>query len=160
MKVLFANPPWWAGKAEKKWWGQGWLFRRLRAGVRGGSRWPFTYPAFSVPGKRRFFDYTPYPFFMGYATTYVEKETGVEALFRDSIALRESYEDFYRYCEDHKPEYFFIESATPSWDHDQQVIHEIHRRLPDTKIVVTGHYGFRPNKSGQNVPNPTYRSNL
>lgn len=138
MKVLFANPPWWAGPTDKKWWGQGWLFRKWRAGVRCGSRWPFTYDAFSKPGKRFFYDYTPYPFFMGYATTYVAKMTGAQALFRDSIALRESYDSFYDYVARHKPEYTFIESATPSWDHDVEVIRELHRKFPDMKIVVTG----------------------
>jgi radical SAM superfamily enzyme YgiQ (UPF0313 family) len=138
MKVLFANPPWWAGRAERRWWGSGWLFRRHRAGVRAGSRWPFTYDAFSRPGKRFFYDYTPYPFFMGYAAPYVARETGAQTLFRDSIALRESYDSFYKYLDQQQPNLIFIESATPSWEHDRKVIHEIHRRLPDAQIAVTG----------------------
>lgn len=138
MKVLFANPPWWAGRSQKKWWGSGWLFRRWRAGVRAGSRWPFTYDSFSAPGRRFFRDYMPYPFFMGYAATYVDRKTDAEVLFRDSIALRESYESFYKYVDQQQPNLIFIESATPSWDHDRSIVHELHRRLPGVKIAVTG----------------------
>lgn len=75
---------------------------------------------------------------MGYAATYVAKHTGARSLFRDSIALRETYDNFYRYVEENRPEFVFIESATPSWDHDRGLIHEIHRRLPSAKIAVTG----------------------
>lgn len=35
-------------------------------------------------------------------------------------------------------EYIFIEIATPSWEHDQKLIREINKILPDCKIVVTG----------------------
>ncbi len=111
---------------------------RWRAGVRGGSRWPFTYDSFSWPGRRIFRDYTPYPFFMGYAATFVEKETGAEVFFRDSIAMRETYESYYKYVEGLKPDLIFIESATPSWDHDRDILREMHRRVPDAKICVTG----------------------
>ncbi len=108
MKVLFSNPPWWEAP-------EGNLMRkRWRAGVRAGSRWPFTYLARSKPDQYKFGDYLPYPFFMGYATTYARKMTGADVQFRDSIALRESYESYYRYLEEERYEYVFIESATPS----------------------------------------------
>ena len=50
-----------------------------------------------------------------------------KVFFRDSIALSESYESFYKYLDEikNKIEYFLIESATPSWDHDYKLIKEI-----------------------------------
>lgn len=132
MKVLFSNPPWW----EKR---EGPFYRkRWRAGVRAGSRWPFTGLVNSAPGKFRFGDYLPYPFFMGYASTYARKQTGVDARMHDSLALRESYETYFAYLEKERPDFIFIESATPSWDHDAKVITKIHQKLPEAKIVITG----------------------
>ena len=133
MKVLFSNPPWWETRE------QGFPhLKRWRAGVRAGSRWPFTGLVRSSPGHCKRFEYRPYPFFMGYATTYAKEETGEDVRFRDSIALRESYESYYRHLQREGYDYVFVESATPSWEHDRKVIEEIHRRLPQAKIVVTG----------------------
>lgn len=128
MKVLFSNPPWWDKKEGQLW----------RAGVRAGSRWPFTYLVRSAPDNFRFGDYLPYPFFMGYATTYARQKTGADVRFRDSIALRESYETYFRHLEQQKYEYIFIEIATPSWEHDRWLVKEIHQRLPHCRIVITG----------------------
>jgi radical SAM superfamily enzyme YgiQ (UPF0313 family) len=105
--------------------------------VRAGSRWPFTFMLPTPP------DFTntnlqPYPFFMGYATTYVAKHTAADVVFRDSIALRESYDRYYAYLRQEKFDYIVIESASPSWDHDRELIIEIKRLLPETRIVVTG----------------------
>lgn len=130
-KVLFSNPPWWDAQDAST--GGHW-----RLGVRGGSRWPFTYVGRSAPDRFVWGDYLPYPFFMGYATTYAARETGAIVHLRDSIALRESYESYFRALTIGQYEYIFIESASPSWDHDRKVIVEIRRRLPDCKIVVTG----------------------
>jgi len=132
MKVLFSNPPWWEGlegTAPNQLW---------RAGVRAGSRWPWTGLVNSNPGHFRFGGYLPYPFFMGYATTYAARETGADVRFRDSIALRESYEQYYAHMAHERYDYVFIESASPSWQHDSNIILEISKRSPDTKIVVTG----------------------
>lgn len=132
MKVLFSNPPWWETQERK------FLLKRWRAGVRAGSRWPFTYLGRSKPDRFKFKDYLPYPFFMGYATTYVGKHTGADVRFRDSIALRESYQSYFDHLRTERYDYVFIESATPSWDHDEKLIREIHRILPSCKIGVTG----------------------
>jgi radical SAM superfamily enzyme YgiQ (UPF0313 family) len=132
MKVLFSNPPWWEVKEGR------FLRKKWRAGVRAGSRWPFTYLVNSSPDRFKFGDYLPYPFFMGYAATYAQKMTGVDVRFRDSIALRESYDRYFQYLEFEQFEYIFIEIATPSWEHDSRLITEIHQRFPSTKIVVTG----------------------
>ena len=137
MSILFSNPPWWEGKESR-----GFLKKkRWRRGVRAGSRWPFTYLGRCTPDNARAHDYIPYPFFLGYATTYVANKIGKDKVFfRDSIALSESYNSFYKYLDSihDKIEYFLIESATPSWDHDYNLIKEIKKKYPNLKIVVAG----------------------
>jgi radical SAM superfamily enzyme YgiQ (UPF0313 family) len=132
MKILFSNPPWWESREWKAW------RKRWRAGVRAGSRWPFTYLGRSSPDHFKFKDYLPYPFFMGYATTYAGKHTGADVRLRDSIALRESYEKYFEHLRAEQYDFIFIESATPSWDHDARLVREIHRILPSCRIVITG----------------------
>lgn len=127
-KVLFSNPPWWV---EPR--GQEWI-----AGVRAGSRWPFTMMTRSRPDHVSLGEYVPYPFFLGFAASYA-RAAGHEVLFRDSIALRESYISWTKYLFRETPEYLVIESATPSWDHDRILLEslkgEFHSSL---KIVLTG----------------------
>jgi radical SAM superfamily enzyme YgiQ (UPF0313 family) len=128
MRVLFSNPPWWGTQRGPYWC----------AGVRAGSRWPFTLLIRSQPDAFRFGDYLPYPFFMGYAATYAQRALGAQVAFRDSIALRESYRNYFRYLEEGHFDYLFMEIATPSWQHDQHLILAIHKYFPAVKIVVTG----------------------
>lgn len=128
MKVLFLNPPWWEVNEAG----------HLLCGVRAGSRWPFTMNANAMPDSFQFGAYLPYPFFMGYAATYAAKHTSAEVVFRDSIALKESYQSFWKWLEAERPDMVFIETATPSWDHDRQIIESIHAILPDCRIVVCG----------------------
>ena len=118
-KVLFSNPPWFDTSDGT-----------LRCGVRAGSRWPFTQPAGA--------GYLPYPFFMGYAATYAAANTTADIRFRDSIAIRESYEQFGAYLAAERFDYVFFETATPSWDHDGLVVKFIRQTLPDCRIVITG----------------------
>jgi radical SAM superfamily enzyme YgiQ (UPF0313 family) len=137
MRVLFSNPPWWGETKVCTDQATGRRALMYTAGVRAGSRWPFT---FMVPTPPDFtnINLQPYPFFMGYATTYVAKRTAAHVTFRDSIALRESYERYYAHLRDQKFDYIIIESASPSWDHDRELITEVKRLLPQTRIVVTG----------------------
>ncbi|MDD2763129.1 MAG: radical SAM protein [Opitutaceae bacterium] len=129
MKVLFTNPPWWEADPAGK---------CLRGGVRAGSRWPFTQPVRSTPDHPVWGEYVPYPFFMGYAAAYVARHTGAQVRLRDSIALRESYQAYFNYLLEEKPDVVFLESATPSWDHDAKVIASIARHLPHARIAVCG----------------------
>lgn len=132
MKVLCANPPWWIENPDAI-YGTG-----LLAGVRAGSRWPFTSVVRSRPGQYRFGDYIPYPFFLGSAATYLARETGVTVAFRDSIALREDYVSFDKAVVAGAYDYIVIESASPSWEHDAQLIAHLKELSPRTKIVVAG----------------------
>ncbi len=137
MKVLFSNPPWWGDRKQVS---SGWFRKSVTwvAGVRAGSRWPFTYEIRTAPGKFRFGEYLPYPFFMGYATTYAQKHTDAKVTFRDSIALRETYQQYHAFLSKERFDYIVIESASPSWEHDRTLIRDIHRELPQTRFVVTG----------------------
>lgn len=134
MNVLFSNPPWWPQAPVQKFQGADFY----AAGVRAGSRWPFTMAVPFPPDNFRFGAYLPYPFFMGYASTYLAKQTQANVFFRDSIALRESYATYVSFLDQHSFDFIFIESATPSWEHDKEVIKFIKHRFPSAKIVVTG----------------------
>lgn len=128
MKVLFANPPWWV-----------WDMKPQRCGIRAGSRWPHTIPIPFPPGEfipaRK---YLPYPFFLGAATTYAQKHTKAEVVFRDSIARHETYEQFFAYLVATKPDLIFLECATPSWDHDRELILKMGEILPSARFCVAG----------------------
>lgn len=126
VRVLFANFPWWFPEPHL-------------AGVRAGSRWPFRLQVPSTPDNWKPGSYCPYPMFLGAAATYVKaKCPGVKVDFRDSIALRESYSSFFDAVGQDKYDYIFVESATPSWEHDWEVICQLAARTPRSKIVVTG----------------------
>ncbi len=136
-RILFSNPPWWVSSQPCRL--SAWERLSLgEAGVRAGSRWPYTYRGWSRPGFRFRGDYAPYPFFMGYAATYVAKATGADVVLRDSIAVRETYDSYFRYLAAERFDMIFIEAATPSWDHDKIVIERIKKMLPHATIVVTG----------------------
>lgn len=137
MKVLFSNPPWWIENPD------GIYTPKLLAGIRAGSRWPFTTIVRSRPGDFYFGDYLPYPFFLGSAATYVARETGADVVFRDSLALREGYPAFLRFLREEDFDYIFMESASPSWDHDATLIDHIKGQNPRTRVVVTGPIAVR-----------------
>ncbi len=137
MKVLFSNPPWWQGVVPVQ-TPDGGTANVYRTGVRAGSRWPFTFLIPYPPDDFHFGSYLPYPFFMGAAATYCARELGGGVTFRDSIALRESYDTYFQYLETERFEYIVMESASPSWEHDKLVINEVVRRLPHTRFIVTG----------------------
>ena len=143
-RVLFSNPPWWITATPLKLSIRERLLTRRRplvAGVRAGSRWPCTVNVRSRPDHFVFGDYLPYPFFMGYAATYVARKTGAEVVLRDSIARRESYATYFAYLDRTPFDLVVIETATPSWDHDKVLIEELRRRHPRLVIAITGPIG-------------------
>ena len=137
MKVLFSNPPWWAGESTG-FNEHGAPYTVYTAGVRAGSRWPFTLNIHTPPDSFQLGSYLPYPFFLGYATTYAAKHTGASVAFRDSIALRESYASYLSYVAAEKFDFIVIESASPSWEHDAGLIRMLKMQLPQCKIVIAG----------------------
>jgi radical SAM superfamily enzyme YgiQ (UPF0313 family) len=136
MKILFSNPPWWKKRENNNRHSE--IGLDWYAGVRAGSRWPHTIPSASRPDDFIFGSYLPYPFFMGYASSWVAQKTGAKVVFRDSIALRESYQSFLRFISEDNFDIIFVESASSSWDHDKEIIHQIHQLVPNTRLVLVG----------------------
>jgi radical SAM superfamily enzyme YgiQ (UPF0313 family) len=137
MKVLFSNPPWWEGECQQI-DAAGQAVTTYVAGVRAGSRWPFTLGLRTPPDQFSLGSYLPYPFFLGYAATYAARHAGVRMVFRDSIALRESYGAFFQFVLEEHFDAIVIESASPSWEHDRTLIQRLASLLPDCRIIVTG----------------------
>lgn len=137
MKVLFCNPPWWVGIPFSD-RGDNTYPEKVRAGIRAGSRWPYTTEVRSRPDHWVPAEYMPYPFFMGHAATYVKEELRIDVDFRDSIALRESYMTFFDYLSKKPYDFIFFESASSSWHHDKKLLVLIHKKCPTAQIVLTG----------------------
>lgn len=128
MKVLFANAPWWINHVDGD-----------RAGIRAGSRWPFSMRSVSTPNNPAPGEYLCFPHFLAYAASYVAKHVpGAAVHLRDSIATREGYFEFYWHCAQEKYDYIVMESATSAWGHDSLAILRINAHCPRTKIIVTG----------------------
>ena len=82
MTILFSYLLWWEAKESR-----GFLRKkRWRRGVRAGSRWPFTYLGRCTPDNPRAKDYIPYPFFLGYSTTYTAKEIGKDEVYFRAVS--------------------------------------------------------------------------
>lgn len=130
MKVAFINPPFWVYDKDGK---------VSRKGVRAGSRWPHTNEATHLPDKPKFGAYAPFPFFLGFAASWLQwKRRELEVVLRDSITRGESYESFYAWLEEFSPAFIFLESASPAWEHDKTVLDQIREILPLVKIVLCG----------------------
>jgi radical SAM superfamily enzyme YgiQ (UPF0313 family) len=128
MKVLFANVPWWQTGPHGE----------LRGGIRAGSRWPFTVQTRSAPDAPAWGEYLPMPQFMASAAAWCQKHTDAEVILRDSIARRESYETFLAYYAQLRPDFLVVETATPSWGHDRQVLKILEDISPKTRILIVG----------------------
>lgn len=129
MRILFSNPSWWVEKEGEP----------LRIGIRAGSRWPFTRISIHKPDEFRFGGYLPVPFFLQSAAAYAKRELpGAWVEIRDSIARGESYASYLTYIERFKPDWLVVESATPCWEHDKELLQKIHEAWPSIKIIVTG----------------------
>lgn len=119
MKVLLANAPW---------------RKPGRLGVRAGSRWPFTMEA-RIGDKIP--HYTPFPFFLAYATAVLEKNN-IPALLIDAIASGIDDTEFFRQIVDFHPDVVLIETSTPTFNTDVKYAQTIKTRLPECRIVMVG----------------------
>ena len=129
MRILFSNFPWWSQGEHGEW----------RAGIRAGSRWPFTVGTNSRPDIPAAHEYLPYPMFMGFAASWCQRAfPDAEVIMRDSLARRESYDTYLQYIAATKPDFVVVETATPSWAHDKHVCKLINEASPQTDIIITG----------------------
>lgn len=128
MRVIFSNAPWHELPSESK---PGWR------GVKAGSRWPHTFPFYGGDLSE---GYVPFPFFLATAGA-LAKKNGFETFVRDSIALGESYEAFYQFCQGYSPDVVVLETTTPSLHNDLIIVERLKKRIPSVQIVFTGiHY--------------------
>lgn len=102
IKVLLVNLPW----AKKDRWG-----------VRAGSRWPHI----KDPSEG---DYLPFPFFLAYAASLLEKHA-IEARLFDAIAERISEEEFLKKISAMDFDYLVAETSIPSFYHDLALLKKI-----------------------------------
>jgi radical SAM superfamily enzyme YgiQ (UPF0313 family) len=83
----------------------------VRYGVRAGSRWPFTM-------DQPLSNYAPYPFFMGYAASYL-MENGFEVNILDAVAEMEyNYDTFLEEIKLEEADIVVLECSTPTIDID------------------------------------------
>ena len=129
LKILFSNPPWWMASDDGT----------LRMGIRAGSRWPFTRHAVHQPDSFRFGGYLPFPFFMGYAASHTKADfPHAEVILRDSVARGESYEAYFAAVAQMAPDWLFLETATPAWKHDEQLITFLWAAFPKMRLILGG----------------------
>ncbi|NLI77366.1 MAG: radical SAM protein [Candidatus Riflebacteria bacterium] len=115
MRVLLVNPPW-----EKP----GHYY------VRAGSRWPH----FERAGTR----YMPFPFFMAYAAALLE-QSGFAPAVVDACAERLTATAFLARVESARPDLVLMETSTPSFANDREVLQQMRRRVPDGgRFAVAG----------------------
>jgi radical SAM superfamily enzyme YgiQ (UPF0313 family) len=143
MKILFSNPPWWETATftdkDRHSASYGRPVEALRQGIRAGSRWPFTRWAHHEPDHFRFGGYLPVPFFLAAAAAYTARELpAAHITLRDSIARGESYEAFAEHLAEEQYDWLILETATPSWPHDERLLHQLRALLPNCRIILTG----------------------
>ncbi len=133
MKILFSNLPWHTLPEEGK--------PGIR-GVRAGSRWPHTFEYYRHAPENGIVEdmkagYMPFPFWLATAGALAKKR-GFEAETRDSIALGETYENFYEYVFQFRPDFLVIETATATLSHDLKIVRKIKAEIPECKVIFTG----------------------
>ena len=125
-KLLLVNAPW----------------RTIdRAGVRAGSRWPFTMAM--QPSQDRM-GYAPYPFFMAYATAVCEKKD-IDVKMVDAIAEFQSPMTFQLNVAKYEPTHIMIETSTPSIGMDLAWASTL-KKATGAKIILTGNHATTFNK--------------
>ena len=120
MNVLISNPPWYVPVGAAK-------ANVTSSGLRAGGRWPYTSPGIST-------GYFPFPFNMAYADAHL-KQMGVDSTLRDSIMLRDSYEDFFKIAATY--DYVVLETAIASKVNDRYIMTEVVR---NSKVIMVGPY--------------------
>lgn len=112
MKVFLGNAPWRKGN---------------RYGVRAGSRWPHWQPPNSV--------YLPFPFYLAYATSVLEKE-GYECKLVDGIAEHDTEKEFIRKAVDFAPDIILLETSTPTIEVDILMAKSLKKAMGEKVIMV------------------------
>jgi radical SAM superfamily enzyme YgiQ (UPF0313 family) len=118
MKIILLNLPW---------------SQDGRLGVRAGSRWPFT----SLTEKDGQINYIPFPFFLAYAASLLKRYKKDVRLI-DAIAERLKENDVLDRIRDYTPELIVVETSTPSFKNDLDIIKNMRNELSNCKIALCG----------------------
>ena len=121
MRVFLGNIPWYNEECY---------------GVRAGSRWPHFQP--KIEGQK-IPPYMPFPFFLSYAASLLEKEIGLEVLLVDGIAEGISREEFQDRIKGFAPDIIVFETSTPSINYDLNYVKDFKRSYgQECKFVFSG----------------------
>jgi anaerobic magnesium-protoporphyrin IX monomethyl ester cyclase len=96
---------------------------RERFFVKAGSRWPFSIEK-PVDESCR---YVPFPFGLAYLAALLERD-GVEVLVHDGVALNTRDEDLLSYADQCRPQVVFMETTTPTVEHDLALCRQLKAR--------------------------------
>jgi len=121
MKVLIANPP-------------AYLWDPCRHFVQAGSRWSFT---LDIPKGDTREHYLPYPFFLGYSSSLLTRDTDSEVKAVDLCALDLDEGDFISMVESYSPDILVMETPTVSFSLVGRLIKEAKERV-NCKVVIAG----------------------
>jgi radical SAM superfamily enzyme YgiQ (UPF0313 family) len=126
MKVLIANPP-------------AYLYDENRKYVQGGSRWSHSYHISRSLAKRTTM-YLCYPFFLGYASSYLRANSNAEVTFLDACAELMNENEFHNQVMHLNPDLLLIEAPTVSFQLVMRLLRWIKTDMPDLKIAVAGYH--------------------
>lgn len=121
MKVLLANPPAYIGNNSRHF-------------IHAGSRWPASIPIPKGACKTHF---QPYPFYMGYSSSLLKRETNAKVRVIDACALDFDEGEFFNYVKSFSPDIIFFEAPTISFDLLMPVMRTIKKDI-DCMVGVAG----------------------
>jgi len=142
--VVPSNPPWWGETKACAIPATGRRFSDVHRGYPRRFKVPFTFLLRRLPtSPTAIFSHTH---LHGLRDTYLAKADGADATFRDSIALRESYDRYYSYLRQEEIRLHRDRIRSPSWEHDRQLIMEIKRllRRPPCRAPARSPHGPGP----------------
>lgn len=121
MRVLIANPP-------------AYIKDHSRHLVQAGSRWSFS---IKIPKGSCKDHYLPYPFFLGYSSALLKRDTDVNVRAVDACALDFDENDFIYYVKSHEPDVLVMEVPTISFPLVMDLVKEIKEKI-GCRIVIAG----------------------
>jgi len=122
MRVLIANPPAYFKKFPN------------RHFIQAGSRWSHS---FWCPRSKHVKHYQPYPFFIGYASSLLKRDTEAKVRALDSCALDFNEEDFIDYVKRYKPDLLVVEIPSISFPLMEGVLEKIKGEI-GCEIAIAG----------------------
>lgn len=123
MKILVANPPAYIGN-------------RNRHFIQAGSRW--SHSLFISKNHSPKDHCLPYPFFIGYSSALLKRNTGHEIKAIDACAKDFDEHGFIDYVNKHNPDLLLVEVPTVSFPLVMDVLGKIKASNPNLKIALAG----------------------